>query len=117
MAFPCSEAWHACLLHAGCCKPYIKEDRGKQLLSGHLSIPARDDKAIKLNPRASRRFQTPEEIIQQDRRRAESSVQAERGIKRKADIILKDDGVLFKKPTCLGPILRERFGGASASAS
>jgi len=114
---PCGKAWHTCLLHAGAYKPYFKEASGKQLLSGHLSISASDDKAINVNLKASRRFRTPEDIIQQDHRKAKALKIASSGIKRKADITFNLDDCQLKKPTRLGPILRERFGGASSSSS
>ena len=66
---------------------------------------------------ASRKHRTPEDIIGQDHRRAKALKLASSGIKRKADIIFNLDDAPIKKPTRLGPILRERFGGASSSSS
>ena len=66
---------------------------------------------------ASRKLRTPEDIIGQDHRRAKALKLACSGIKRKADITFNSDETLIKKPTRVGPILRERFGGASSSSS
>ena len=95
-----------------------KEDRGKQSESGHLSNPADDDKASTASSsKASRKFKTPEEIIQQDARKAKARKIAKTGLKRKADIFIDLEGQPLKKPTRLGPILSERFGGGMSSAS
>ena len=90
---------------------------GKQLQSGHLSSPAGDDKAINVKHSASRKHRTPEDIIDEDRRRAKALRLACAGIKRKADITFNLDDAPLRKPTRLGPILRERFGGASSSSN
>ena len=91
------------------------DDRGKQP-RGNLSTPAADDKAVHINLKASRRFRNPEEVIAQDHKRAKALKATRRGEKRKADIVFKEE-LCLKKPTRLGPILRERFGGASSSSS
>ena len=112
---PCNMAWHCCSMHAGCFKPYNMDDSGKQP-KGNLSSPVADDKAVNFNLKASRRFKTPEEVIEQDHRRAKALKATRGGEKRKADIVFEEEPGL-KKPTRLGPILRERFGGASSSSS
>ena len=104
-------------MHAGCFKPSVIEVGGKQPQSGHLSSPADDDKAINVKHSASRKHRTPEDIIDEDRRRAKALKLACSGIKRKADITFNLDDAPIKKPTRLGPILRERLGGASSSFS
>ena len=110
---PCSMAWHVCSVHAGCFKPYFKEDNGKQP-DGHLADPAADDKATQSGLKASRRFKTPEEIIEQDRKRAKAIKSTRGGEKRRADIVF-DVEPCRKKPTLLGPKLAARFGGARPS--
>ena len=95
----------------------VKEVNGKQLQSGHLSSPASDDKAINVKHAASRKLRTPEDIIDQDHRRAKALKLARSGSKRNADITFNLDDAPLRKPTRLGPILRERFGGASSSSS
>ena len=60
---------------------------------------------------------TKRHIIDEDRRTAKALKLARSGIKRKADITYNLDDAPLKKPTRLGPILRERFGGASLSSS
>ena len=100
---PCFKPWHACSTHAGCFKPRAGGE--EQLLKGHLSSASNEVK--------SRKSKTPDEVIADDQRKAKALKLTERGEKRKADIIFEQDGC-FKKPTLLGPILRERFGGMPA---
>jgi len=114
---PCGVCWHTCSTHAGAHKDHLNKDRGKQPQSGHLSTPVGDDRADNGKAKASRRFESPEEIIQQDLRRAKALKAAKEGVKRKADIVFKLDECPLKRPTRLGPILSERFGGASRSST
>ena len=111
----CAQPWHACETHAGCFKPRDDASSGGQLLNGHLSEPARgsgNEARVR-----TRRLTTPESILADDSRRAKAQKVFKKGEKRKADVILGDVPVALKRPTLLGPILNERFNGASSSSS
>jgi len=111
---PCNLPWHQCSEHANCFKPRGLDAEEGRLLTGHLSSKQTD--VINFDLKRTRKFKTPEDIIAADQKRARTLKTARQGEKRKADIVLTDEPRLYKKPTCLGPILRERFGRACASA-
>ena len=97
-----------CSTHAGCFKPRAGGEE-EQLLKGQPSSASSDVK-----PYGSRR-KSPEDIIAADQRKVKASKMSDQGIKRKADITFNVERC-FKKPTCLGPVLRERFSGVHACA-
>ena len=101
---PCLKPWHVCSTHAGCFKPRAGGEE-EQLLIGRLSSGSND-----LKPDGSRKWKTPEDVIAADHRKVKALKIAQQGIKRKADITF-DVERCFKKPTCLGPVLSERFSG------
>ena len=59
----------------------------------------------------------PEDILADDMRLAEERRSAARVEKRGASITLGDAATVSKRPTLLGPIMKQRFMGASASSS
>ena len=106
---PCFKPWHVCSTHAGCFKPRAGGEE-EQLLKGRLSSASNH-----LKPFGPQKTKAPEEVIAADQRRANAFKLAKQGFKRKADIIFEEERCL-KKPTRLGPILRERFGGVHVRA-
>jgi len=111
----CARPWHACQMHAGCFKPSDDALNRGQPINGHLSEPARgtgNDTRVH-----TRRLTTPESILADDCRRAKAQRVSKQGEKRKADVILGDNPAAWKRPTLLGPILNERFNGASSRPS
>jgi len=111
----CAKPWHACNDHAHGLQPkWLRQSEG-QLLNGHLSDSVSDPKPM---PKASnRRLRATEDILADDHRRAKAQRASKGGEKRRADICFDINPAAFKRPTRLGPILSERFNGASASAS
>ena len=59
----------------------------------------------------------PDDILADDMRKAEERRTTARGEKRGAYITLGDAATVSKRPTLLGPIMKQRFMGASASSS
>jgi len=101
-------------MHANCFKPCAVEAGEGQPLRGHLSAQSSND--INRSPIGARKFKTPEDIVAADQKRAKALKTAQRGEKRKADIVFNVDQCPVKMPTRLGPILSERFRGVCASA-
>jgi len=109
----CELPWHACPAHCNWYKPDDKitapVDQPEVYPAGPASVRADKRKANTAFPLP------PDDIIAEDHRKA---VKTARGCtKRKADITLGDRAGLMKRPTVLGPILQQRFGGPCASAS
>jgi len=98
-----------CSTHAGCFKPRAGGEE-EQLLKGHLSLASSDFK-----PYGSRKSKSPEDVIAADHRKVKAFEIAEQGVKRKADITFNVERC-FKQPTCLGPVLSERFSGVHVCA-
>ena len=64
-----------------------------------------------------RRLVSPGEVLADDRKRAKVRRTIQEGVKRKGYFTLGDWPTHFKRPSLLGPVLNERFGGASSSSS
>jgi len=74
----------------------------------------RNDRAVKRKARHAFSLQ-PDDIIAEDHLKAMRY--AKGNTERKADITLGDRNSIPKRPTVLGPILRQRFGEPSSSVS
>ena len=86
-----------------------------QPLIGHLSDPA--SVSMPATKAGNMRFRSPEDILAEEHRRAKAQRAVKGGEKRKLMSFWTFTQLPFKRPTRLGPILSERFSGASARAS
>ena len=111
----CGQPWHACETHKYSFKAGDDDPCPDQPSKGQ---PFQDASRAPHKRKVSKTsLVEPDAVIADDNRRAKAIKAANRGVKRKADIILGDRPSVLRRPTLLGPILKERFMGGSSSAS
>ena len=108
----CGSQWHSCHTHRG---GYVLMPMGDpitaKLINGQPSTPG----LHRCGPTSRKRALNTSGGIRQAPKRCKGIVA--RGVKRTLTVTLGDTQRRLMRPTRLGPILRERFGGASACSS
>jgi len=115
----CGVPWYTCANHRFCCKQPSHTESTKRNQQDQTCPPnkkLRAARALKRTPSKEYEYLLGEDKEKASAKKARLSSLV-RGIKRKAKITLSDKHPSVRRPTLLGPILSNRFGGASSSSS